>query len=104
MLIDIGGEKIQGKIDSILNTSVGTKKLIDAALQADSYFKEKCLDKDLLDQALEIYPDKTKKEIVEIGLQELIRVSKRKELGQLFGSQKNLNLPRRAHRKNYHET
>ncbi len=62
------------------------------------------LDKDLLDQALEMYPDKTKKEIVEIGLQELIRVSKRKELGQLFGSQKNLNLPRRAHRKNYHET
>jgi len=46
-LVDIGGEKIQGKIDSILNTSEGAQKLIDAALRADAYFREKCTDRDL---------------------------------------------------------
>ena len=48
-LIDIGGEKIQGKIDAIFATNEGSRKLIDAALRADSYFREKCSDKDLRD-------------------------------------------------------
>lgn len=48
-LVDIGGEKVQGKIDAILNTNEGTQKLIDAALHADSYFREKCKDQDLRD-------------------------------------------------------
>ena len=46
-LVDIGGEKIQGKIDAIFATNEGSRKLIDAALRADSYFREKCTDKDL---------------------------------------------------------
>ncbi len=48
-LVDIGGEKIQGKIDAILNTNEGAQKLVDAALRADAYFREKCADKDLRD-------------------------------------------------------
>lgn len=48
-LLDIGGEKVQGTIDAILNTNEGTQKLINAALHADSYFKEKCTDQDLRD-------------------------------------------------------
>ncbi len=57
------------------------------------------LDKDLLNQALQLYPDKTKRAIVEMGLLELIRISERKELAGLFGSKKNLKMPRRARRK-----
>lgn len=48
-LVDMGGEKIQGKIDAILNTNEGSQKLIDAALRADAYFREKCTDQDLRD-------------------------------------------------------
>lgn len=47
--VDIGGEKIQGKIDAILNTNEGAQKLVNAALRADSFFREKCADKDLRD-------------------------------------------------------
>lgn len=47
--VDIVGEKIQGKIDVILNTNEGSRKLVDAALRADSFFREKCADKDLRD-------------------------------------------------------
>lgn len=54
------------------------------------------LDKDLLNQALKLYPDKTKKAIVEMGLKELIIASERRELARLFGSQKNLKAPRRV--------
>lgn len=45
--VEIGGEKAQGQIDAILNTNEGTQKLVDAALRADSYFREKCTDQDL---------------------------------------------------------
>lgn len=54
------------------------------------------LDKDLLNQALKLHPDKTKKAIVEMGLRELILASERRELARLFGSQKNLVSPRRV--------
>jgi len=49
ILIDVGGEKTQGRIDSILITNEGSEKLIDAALRADDYFREKCEDQDLRD-------------------------------------------------------
>jgi len=45
--VEIGGEKAQGQIDAILNTNEGTQKLVDAALRADAYFREKCTDQDL---------------------------------------------------------
>ena len=45
--VEIGGEKAQGQIDAILNTNEGTQKLLDAALRADAYFREKCTDQDL---------------------------------------------------------
>jgi len=47
-IVEIGGEKIQGKIDAIINTNEGATILKDAALRADAYFKAKCTDHDLL--------------------------------------------------------
>ena len=46
-LIDVGGEKTQGRIDSILTTNEGSERLINAALRADGYFRERCGDQDL---------------------------------------------------------
>lgn len=48
-LVDIGGEKTQASIDSMLGTHEGIKKLLDVATKADACFREKCDDKDLLD-------------------------------------------------------
>jgi hypothetical protein len=45
--VEIGGEKLQAKIDTLLNTTEGAQKLSDAALRADSYFRDKCTDQDL---------------------------------------------------------
>ena len=42
------------------------------------------LDKELLDHAFKLHPDKTKKAIVEMGLRELILASERRELARLF--------------------
>jgi hypothetical protein len=47
ILIDFDGKEIYGKIDDILSTNEGTQKLLEAALRADTYFREKCTDQDL---------------------------------------------------------
>ncbi len=54
------------------------------------------IEESLLKQVIKLYPGKTKKAIVEMGLQELIRVNERKELVKLFGAQKNLKKARRV--------
>ncbi len=46
-LIDIGGENIQASIESMLGTQEGTSKLLKAAQNADSCFRQKCEDADL---------------------------------------------------------
>jgi len=53
------------------------------------------LDDELLEQAMALYGVKTKTRILELGLQELVRAHKRKQLGQAFGSQPNLAAVRR---------
>lgn len=46
-LVDVGGEKVEAKIDSIFASKVGQKELLNAAQAADERFKEKCKDNDL---------------------------------------------------------
>ncbi len=53
------------------------------------------IDDELLKTAMEIYNVSTKTAIIEMGLQELINIDKRKKLANLFGSEKNLKTPRR---------
>lgn len=50
---------------------------------------------DLLKEAMKISGAKTKTEAVEIGLKEIISSNNRKRLANLFGSEKNVTLPRR---------
>lgn len=47
VMTDIGGEKVQAKVDSILASKEGKKELLEAAKSADESFKEKCKDNDL---------------------------------------------------------
>jgi hypothetical protein len=54
------------------------------------------LENSLLEQVIKLYPGKTKKAIVEMGLRELILANERKDIAKLFGAQKNLKLPRRV--------
>ncbi|HLO29193.1 MAG TPA: hypothetical protein VK249_08665 [Anaerolineales bacterium] len=44
---DVGGEKVQAKVDSIFASKEGQKQLINAAKAADGSFKAKCKDNDL---------------------------------------------------------
>jgi len=53
------------------------------------------IDENLLQEAIKISRARTKTEAIEIGLKEIIASHKRKELANLFGSQKNLSVPRR---------
>ena len=46
-LADVGGEKVQAKVDSIFASKEGQKELLKAAKSADESFKEKCKDNDL---------------------------------------------------------
>jgi hypothetical protein len=46
-LTDVGGEKVQAKVDSIFASQEGQKELLKAAKAADERFKEKCKDNDL---------------------------------------------------------
>jgi WD40 repeat protein len=46
-LTDVGGEKVQAKVDSIFASKEGQKELLKAAKAADERFKEKCKDNDL---------------------------------------------------------
>ena len=48
-LADVGGEKVQAKVDSIFASKAGKKELIKAAKVADESFREKCKDNDLRD-------------------------------------------------------
>jgi hypothetical protein len=48
-LTDVGGEKVQAKVDSIFASKEGEKELLEAAKSADKSFKEKCKDNDLRD-------------------------------------------------------
>ena len=46
-LTDVGGEKVQAKVDSIFASKEGQKELLKAAKTADYRFKEKCKDNNL---------------------------------------------------------
>lgn len=46
-LTDVGGEKVQAKVDSIFASKEGKKELLKAAKAADKNFQEKCKDNDL---------------------------------------------------------
>ncbi len=46
-LTDVGGEKVQAKVDSIFASKEGQKELLKAAKAADENFREKCKDNDL---------------------------------------------------------
>lgn len=50
---------------------------------------------ELLTEAMKISGAKTKTEAVETGLKELIALHRRKELADLFGSQKDISAPKR---------
>jgi Arc/MetJ family transcription regulator len=45
------------------------------------------IEETLLKEVTKLYPNKTKKAIVEMGLRELISANERKELAKLFGKQ-----------------
>ena len=47
-LVDIGGEKTQAQIDSILGTKYGSQELLAAVQRADQYFQQTCKDRDLV--------------------------------------------------------
>jgi Arc/MetJ family transcription regulator len=53
------------------------------------------IDEKLLLEAIKISKARTKTEAIEIGLKEIVAAHKRKELANLFGSQKNLCVPKR---------
>jgi Arc/MetJ family transcription regulator len=53
------------------------------------------IDDELLRKAMNLYGVKTKTRIIEMGLEELIRAYKRTRLVEAFGSQPELNEPRR---------
>jgi hypothetical protein len=46
-LTDVGGEKVQAKVDSIFASQEGQKELLKAAKNADESFQKKCKDNDL---------------------------------------------------------
>jgi hypothetical protein len=46
-LTDVGGEKVQAKVDSIFASREGKKELLNAAKAADNKFQVKCKDNDL---------------------------------------------------------
>jgi hypothetical protein len=46
-LADVGGEKVQAKVDSIFASKEGQKELLKAAKAADEKFKKECKDNDL---------------------------------------------------------
>ncbi len=46
-LTDVGGEKVQAKVDSIFASKEGQKELLKAAKAADKSFQKKCKDNDL---------------------------------------------------------
>jgi hypothetical protein len=46
-LTDVGGEKVQAKVDSIFASKEGQKELLKAAKAADEIFKKECKDNDL---------------------------------------------------------
>lgn len=50
---------------------------------------------ELLSEAMKLSGAKTKTEAIETGLKEIIALHKRKELANLFGSQKDISLPER---------
>ncbi len=54
------------------------------------------IEETLLETVTKLYPTKTKKAIVEMGLRELISANERKELAKLFGKQKNIKSVRRV--------
>lgn len=54
------------------------------------------IEETLLKEVTKLYPNKTKKAIVEMGLRELISANERKELAKLFGKQKNIKTVRRV--------
>lgn len=54
------------------------------------------IEETLLKEVTKLYPHKTKKAIVEMGLRELISANERKELAKLFGKQKNIKTVRRV--------
>ena len=54
------------------------------------------IEESLLKEVTKLYPNKTKKAIVEMGLRELISANERKELAKLFGKQKNIKPVRRV--------
>lgn len=53
------------------------------------------INEELLNEAMSISGSKTKTEAIETGLKEIIASHKRKELANLFGSQKDVNVPPR---------
>ena len=48
-LVEVGGEKAQASLESLLGTQEGASKLLDAARKADDRFRELCKDPDLCD-------------------------------------------------------
>jgi Arc/MetJ family transcription regulator len=53
------------------------------------------INEELLAEAMKISGAKTKTEAIEHGLKEIISSYKRKELANLFGSQKDISIPER---------
>lgn len=53
------------------------------------------VDDALVREAMRLYGAKTKKQIIEMGLEELLRANKRARLVEAFGSQPELNEARR---------
>jgi len=53
------------------------------------------INEELLNEAMNISGSKTKTEAIETGLKEIIASHKRKELANLFGSQKDISAPQR---------
>ncbi len=51
------------------------------------------INEELLNEAMKISGSKTKTEAIETGLKEIIALHKRKELANLFGSQKDISAP-----------
>jgi len=47
MMVEIGGDKVQASLESVLGAKDGVAKLLVAAQKADEYFRSKCEDNDL---------------------------------------------------------
>ena len=53
------------------------------------------IDEKMISLAMRLYGVQTKKRIIEMGLEELIRADRRSRLAEAFGSEPQLSVPRR---------